>query len=665
MPIDATCLIPPAEFARVRESSRLDEFERLALMADMCRLNALNAVKRAGSGHLGTSFSAMDIMVLLYHRVMNVRELGPDHPDRDVFISSKGHDVPAQYSVLHSIGILPTEKLLKLRRLGGLEGHPNVQVKGIEANTGSLGMGISKGRGALAAKRLLGRGGRVFVLTGDGELQEGQNFEALQSAAHHRSGLTVIVDHNKVQSDKPVAEITDLRDLVAKFAAFGWRVERCDGHDLRAMTSVLERFDALGDVPRILVADTIKGRGVSFMEHPVALKDGKGTYRWHAGAPDDESYLSAQRELAERIGRRFAAAGLGSPVIEAVPTGPRAGGAVSDEYLVEAFGSRLVELGRRHPELVVLDADLAADCRTRKFELAIPERFYQNGIAEQDMVSMAGAMARHGLLPVVNSFATFLAARANEQIYNNVTEGSRVIYVCHFGGLIPAGPGPSHQSVRDISLFGALPGLTIIEPSCASETELALSWCVEEARGSCMLRLAIGPSPRRIELPPGYRFAPGRGVLLHEGEDLLVFSYGPVMLHEVLVAAEALRSRGLGVRVVNMPWLNRVDGQWLRQLVEPYELVVTVEDHSPFGGLGDQILRFLAAGDLLRERRVWTLGVNEVPVCGAPSEVLGHHGLDGATLATRFVEIAKTRGLAEAVGPVEVDQGSDADAAIG
>ncbi len=665
MTIDATYLIPAREYGRVNGHSKLDEFARLELIADMCRLNALNAVKRAGSGHLGTSFSAMDILVLLYHRQLNVKAVGPDSDDRDVFLSSKGHDVPAQYSVLHSIGIVPPERLLKLRRLGGLEGHPNVQVRGIEANTGSLGMGMSKGRGVAVAKRLLGRGGRVVVLTGDGELQEGQVYEALQTTAHQRVGMTVIVDHNKVQSDKPVAEITDLGNLVTKFSSFGWRVERCDGHDMRTMDRILSDFAKSKDVPCILIADTIKGRGVSFMEHPVALVEGKGTYKWHAGAPNDEAYVAAHAELLARAQGKFRDAGLGELAIDRVPLEKGASG-VSDEFVVEAFGQRLVELGQRHPELVVLDGDLAADCRTRKFELTFPDRFIQNGIAEQDMVSMAGAMARHGTLPVVNSFATFLAARANEQIYNNCTEGSKVIYVCHFGGLIPAGPGPSHQSTRDISLFGALPNCTSLEPCNAAEAAMALDWCVEDATESCMLRLAIGPSPRKIELPAGYRLTHGRGVVLHSGTDLLVLSYGPVMLHEVLGAAESLAASGLSVAVANMPWLNRVDPEWLARLVGPFLAVVVVDNHSPVGGLGDSILRALAAGGLLGGRRYAGFGADEYPVCGAPGEVLRHHRLDAASIADRLVAVARSVGLAADVGAASgIATGLDADAPIG
>jgi len=235
-------LITQSEFTRVRGAGAPDA-ERLALLADMCRFNTLSAVKRAGSGHLGSSFSAMDIVVWLYFREMNTLAVGFRSPDRDVYFSSKGHDVPGLYAVLHAGGVVSREQLLKLRRLGGLDGHPDVGVPGIEANSGSLGMGISKGKGMAWAKRHLGRGGRVFVLTGDGELQEGQNYEALLNAA--RQGvpqLTVIVDHNKLQTDKPVAEISDLGDIEARFRTYGWKVLRCDGHDWDDLARTFEEL---------------------------------------------------------------------------------------------------------------------------------------------------------------------------------------------------------------------------------------------------------------------------------------------------------------------------------------------------------------------------------------------------------------------------------------
>src|SRR5918996_211894 len=284
-----------------------DADARLALIADICRLNALLAVKRAGSGHLGSSFSALDVVVHLLYSELNVANVGFDSPDRDVFFSSKGHDVPGLYAALYGLGVIPAERLGRLRRLGGLDGHPDVGVPGIEANSGSLGMGISKGRGIALAKWSLGRGGRVVVMTGDGELQEGQNWEALQGAAHDRlSHLWIVVDRNELQSDRPTEEILALGDLETKLRAFGWSVESCDGHDHAALRDVFARFRDEHETPKALVAHTIKGKGVSFMEHPAALEANGGTYPWHAGAPGAEPFVSAVAELRDHIEERLA-----------------------------------------------------------------------------------------------------------------------------------------------------------------------------------------------------------------------------------------------------------------------------------------------------------------------------------------------------------------------
>ncbi len=446
-------------------------------------------------------------------------------------------------------------------------------------------------------------------MTGDGELQEGQNWEALQAAAHERLGrLWVVVDRNEVQSDKPTEEIVALGDLEAKLRAFGWHVETVDGHDHAALRAAFAGFRDGGEVPKALVAMTVKGKGVSFMEHPVALAEGGGTYRWHAGAPADEPFARAVGELETRLAERCAALGLEPLALEPVepeaPSGglegePESGAGMrarpatplreAAEYVVDAYGEALLELAPERDDLVVLDADLASDCRVRAFELAHPDRFFQCGIAEQDMVSTAAGMARHGLLPVVNSFASFLASRANEQIYNQASEGSKVVYALHYAGLIPAGPGKSHQSIRDISLLGALPNLTIVQPGSPEETRALVRWAVEEAEESVAVRLAIGPSPRRLELP-GDAQAVGRGAILREGRDAVLVSYGPVMLHEALLAAERLGESGeASVRVVAMPWLNRVDEEWLESEVAAFEHVLVLEDHAPVGGLGDRL----------------------------------------------------------------------------
>jgi len=481
------------------------------------------------------------------------------------------------------------------------------------------------------------------VMTGDGELQEGQIYESLLAAANQRvSALTVIVDHNKLQSDKLVDDISPLGDIEAKGRAFGWHVERCGGHDTEALAAAFARCRSVSDRPQMIVADTIKGRGVSFMEHPHALEVGNGCYRWHAGAPDDESFVRAHDELLQRVSSRFAALGFGEPLLRELPPERKRPSKVTQEFVANAYGQALVDLAPTHPELVVLDGDLAIDCHIRQFELRHSAQFIENGIAEQDMVSTAGGLARAGMLPVVNTFASFLAARANEQIYNNTCEQTKVIYAAHYAGLIPAGPGATHQSVRDISLVGALWNVVVVEPCNGDECRALVEYAVKQAKETCVIRLIIGPSPREIRLPADYALTEGRGTILADGTDAVMFAYGPVMLHEALGASEHLSSQGFGLRVVNMPWLNRLDREWLADVVRDYRSVFVVDDHSPVGGLGDCLLNALNELDLLGAMTFRKFAVEGHPACGTPEQVLPFHALDAENLARRVTSVTGT-----------------------
>src|SRR2546429_1794770 len=213
----------------------VDPVERAACFADACRLNALYMIERAGSGPPGTTFSSLDIVSWLHLEVLG---------DGDRYFSSKGHDAPGLYAVLAALGELDFELIHSLRRLNGLPGHPDVAATPqVVTSTGSLGMGVSKARGFVLADRFLGRSGRVYVLTGDGELQEGQFWESLQPTANRGlHEITVIVDRNRVQSDTWVSQVSDHGDLEAKVAAFGWGVGRCDGNDVRAFATALDEL---------------------------------------------------------------------------------------------------------------------------------------------------------------------------------------------------------------------------------------------------------------------------------------------------------------------------------------------------------------------------------------------------------------------------------------
>lgn len=625
-------LIPASEFKRI-DALAVPFGRKLTLIADMCRYNTLVEVKVAGSGHLGTSLSAMDIVVYLYYLHLNIKEVGLDSPERDIYFSSKGHDVPGLYTVLFTLGFLTEEKLLRLRKLGGLDGHPDTGVPGIESNSGSLGMGISKAKGIEIGKRYLNRTGRVFVMTGDGEFQEGQNYEALQNAISQRvTQLTVIMDHNKVQSDRLVDDIVALGNLEKKIQSFGWHVVRCDGHNFNDLNNSLSQLARIDDKPKFLICDTVKGKGISFMEHPFALQDGNGKYKWHSGAPNDEAFCRAAEELMQKIKVQMNNLDINELTTKHI-THTKSSSGVTDEYVSNAYGKALVECAKTNRNFVVLDADLSADCKIDEFEQLYPDRFVECGIAEQDMVSTAAGLAHEGLVPVIHSFAAFLASRANEQIYNGETEKRRFIYVCQYSGLIPAGPGKSHQSVRDISLLGALPNCEIIQPANSEEMKQVVDYAINKAGNSVMIRMPIGPSPRRISLPNDYQIRKGCGEVLLDGTDCAIAAYGPVMLHEAMIASESLKSEGINLKVVSTPWLNRFNLTWYKETYQDCKHLFVLEDHSTVGGLGDNLVRFIISNDGLHSLHIHIIGLEEIPACGTPTEVLKYHGLDGDSIA--------------------------------
>ena len=617
--------VPYAELERIRGLDG-DRFERAAAFADACRLNALYMIERTGSGHPGTTFSSLDIVAWLHLEVLG---------DGDRYFSSKGHDVPGLYAVLTGLGVLDFDLIHQLRRLDGLPGHPDVHATPeVVTSTGSLGMGVSKARGFVLADRLLGRSGRVYVLTGDGELQEGQFWESLQPTANRELGeITMIVDRNGVQSDTWVSQVSDLGDLDEKLGSFGWAVARCDGHDLHAFADTLAGFD--GDRrPRAVIAHTLKGAGVSFMEpHELPMTD-TALYGYHSGAPTPEEYELAVEEIRTRLDSRLTK--LGASPVELVEADPpeHVSATQTRQRLVTAYGEALVEQAGREPRLVVLDADLRLDCGLVDFRLQYPDRFFECGIAEQDMVSQAGSMALAGLLPAVHSFACFLSTRPNEQIYNNATERSKVIYVGSLAGLVPGGPGHSHQSVRDISALGAMPGMALIEPFSESETRAAVDWAVNHAPGSVYLRLVSVRWALGFEPPETDALVPGRGTVLRPAADVLFVAAGPVMVSGGWHAADLLAADGVNAGLVALPWLRDVDGAWLADVAGD-AAVVTLDNHYLAGGQGDAVLAALAADAPAAAARVHKIGVTEVPKSGENNEVLRAHGLDADGIAAQ------------------------------
>ena len=620
------------DYRRVLNNTNLSAIEKTEIFSLFSRINTLYMIAKAGSGHIGTSFSSMDIFSWLHLNVLT---------DDDLFFSSKGHDAPGLYSVLIGIEKIEYEYLHKLRRLNGLPGHPDVTATPcMVTNTGSLGMGVSKAKGLVKANRLDKKSGRVYVLTGDGELQEGQFWESLPGAVNGGfEEITVIIDHNKIQSDTWVKNVSNLGDLELKLKSFGWHVERCNGNNLKEFSKAVESTRKIKGRPQIIIADTVKGCGVSFME-ATAMDTDQEFYQYHSGAPSQEDYKKAVDELIRNVNKLLSQSKQ-KPIqmVEVDREDNNTSQADVLQKLIPAYENALTELGSEHEEIVVLDADLMIDCGLLSFRNKYPERFIECGIAEQDMLSQAGALALKGKLPISHSFACFLAPRANEQFFNNASENTKCIYTGSLAGLLPAGPGHSHQMVHDISALGGVPNLTLLEPSCEEEVKLVLEYAVNENSESTYIRLVSIPYEIPYTLPDDYVLIEGQGIALTEGDDAIIFAYGPVMLAQAFNAATILdKEHGFGLKVVNLPWLNEINQDWIKEIVGEIKQVFTLDNHLIKGGQGERVGTAIAQIGL-DSISFNMFGVEEVPVCGLNDEVLSYYKLDAEGVATRILEL--------------------------
>jgi transketolase len=360
-------------------------------------------------------------------------------------------------------------------------------------------------------------------------------------------------------------------------------------------------------------------------------------YRFHSGAPDSDSYSKGAQELLDHVNRALSRVGAARLSLERVepPTKATPG---ATKKLIPAYTEALLAAAAKDERIVALDCDLVLDTGLIPFNEKFPDRFVECGIAEMDMVSQAGGMALEGLVPICHSFGCFLSTRPNEQIYNNATERTKVLYVGSLAGLIPAAPGHSHQSLRDISALTSVPNLDIVEPCCPEEVPLLLDYLLGTKGRSGYLRLISVPWAVPYTYP-AKRLEEGRGVVLFEGKggpSAAIVTYGLITTTEAFLAAEDLADEGIDVMVIACPFLNRIDGAWFADKLKGVKLLLTVDNHYVNGGFGDQLLSALARSGGQVPPRVVRLGLDNVPASGQPAEVLRHHGLDSASLKDRI-----------------------------
>ena len=598
-----------------------DELRRRSIRL---RRLVLQTIVTAGAGHTGGDLSCLDILAVLYGAVLRVSPQTVDDPGRDRFVMSKGHSVEALYAVLADRGFFLAADLGTVGRYASpYVGHPTRHVRGIEQNTGALGHGLAFGVGTALGARLARRDFRTFVLAGDGELAEGSNWEALLAAAHHRlDNLVLVVDRNQLQITGGTESVCALEPLCDKLRAFGWAVREADGHDHAALLDAFAGVPFEAGRPSALVARTVKGRGVSFMEKDV---------RWHHRVPKPEELARARAEL-EAEERRLGT----EPEAVVVPPPPaRSAGPVAHELRPgrpnqDVFSETILELARGDPTVVVVTSDSRGSGKLSGFAEALPERIVEVGIAEQTLVGAAAGLASSGLKPFAVSPASFLTARALEQIKNDVAYSAQPVRLVGISAGVSYGAlGSTHHSTHDLAALRAIPGVTILVPADNYEAA-AVARAAYAAAGPVYVRIGKRPVP---DLPSG-AFELGRARLVREGSDLVFIATGETVCI-ACAAAERLAREGLACRVLSVHTLRPLDSAAVLEAARTRG-VVSVEEHSVAGGLGEACSAVLAeAGVSVPFRR---MGLpDEETITGSQAEILEHYGIspDGLAAAAR------------------------------
>ncbi len=574
----------------IQNQSELVAF--LEKKAVIIRRHLLSAIFAAQSGHPGGSLSMADIMTVLYFHFMNIRTDEPNWADRDRLILSKGHACPVWYACLAELGFFPTEELLSLREINSrLQGHPDMnKTPGIDYTTGSLGQGLSAGLGMALGLKSEKKAASVYVIIGDGELNEGQIWEAALSAPKFKlDNLILFIDYNNLQLDGTCDEIMPLEPLAEKWRAFNWAVQVIDGHNIPEIIAAVEKAKKTRGVPSVIIAHTIKGKGVSFMENDCD---------WHGKAPNPQQFIQAVTEVdsqAERDPLVIKAqakeqALVAASTIESLAIDRKAQSRGTPKPTRDAYGEALLELGEEFPELVVFEADISKSTRTNRFARQFPERFFQFGISEANMMAAAGGMATTGKIPFVSTYAIFASMRACEQVRTMIAYPrlNVKIAVSH-GGLTPGNDGVTHQGTEDLGVMRTIPNMTIIMPadfySAKKLVREALTYT-----GPVYLRFTRDAVP--IIYDEHEIFEIGKGKLLREGGDISICAIGD-MVYVALAAAEMLAKKGIQAEVMDMHTLKPLDEALVLSSAVKTGHMLTVEDHQISNGLGSAIAGLL------------------------------------------------------------------------
>ena len=573
-----------------------DEVKRVAAGV---RRRVLDHTIRNNGGYLSQACSSAEILATLYVKVMDLGKIdtplvpkpfpgvpGPDNPhyftgaafngpgpDRDRFFLSPAQYALVLYAVLIETGRMAEEGLAQFNRDGsvvemiGAEHSP-----GMETMTGSLGQGISQAAGIAMARRRKGEKGRVFIFMSDGEFQIGQTWEALQAMSFHMlDNVVIYVDVNGFQCDGKMCNVMDVEPLHHRLEAFGCRVFRMNGHDIRKLADVGSlKPDGR---PVVVLCDTDACKDLDVLKSRAP----KMHYVRFTSPEEKAAYAAALKELTGEL-----------PVPEQKRS---ASGAIQEgpEIVSRVHAKNLVKWAADRPNVLVLSADLTSSTEIDLFRETYPDRFLSMGIAEQNMLSWASGLAREGFLPFVHTFAVFIYRRSYDQIAMSVAYPNLPVRMIGFLPGIMTPGGATHQAIEDVAIMRALPNMTVLECGDATEVESVLD-VTEKINGPVYVRMLRGEIPRLFRAPMEL----GRSRVLSEGTDITVLSSG-IMTEEAMRAVQALQKRGLAVQHMHISTLKPFDDEAVMQaIVRSKYGVITMENHTIVGGLGSIIAEQMA-----------------------------------------------------------------------
>lgn len=607
-----------------------DEIARLEGIARELRAYDLASIYAAASGHPGGTLSIMDVVTVLYFHEIKHEPGNFCWPDRDRVYWSAGHKAPALYVTLARAGYITMEEAMCLRQLGCVcQGHPNMlECCGVEMSSGSLGQGLGVSVGAALAARLDGSTHRIYCIMGDGEQQEGSIWEAAMSASQFAlDNLCAIIDRNRLQIDGLTKDVMNIEPLADKYRSFGWNVIEIDGHDISRIVAAFDEAKTVKGKPTVIIADTIKGKGVSFME---------GQAGWHGVAPKKEQFETAIKELLpesipeDELNRLLEQANSRADEVarksrESIPTFTRDyWWNAQDTMKVDmdptrmGFGRGLASCGDDQ-RIVTIHADISSSIRISAFEENNPERknrVFSVGIAEQNMMAVAAGLAKEGKIPITGTYGVFAAGRAWDQIRTSICYANLNVKIAGAHGGISVGQdGATHQALEEISLMAILPNMNLIAPADSIETERATRTAILDVNGPVYLRFAREATP--IVTTQSTPFVFGKANVIRyrgardrfidafetalasdyksENEDLSIIACG-TMVPEAMRAAWILKEEyGLETRVLNVHTVKPLDTEAITRAAAETGVVITAEEHQ-VGGFGNIIAGAILKG---------------------------------------------------------------------